>query len=269
MARLARSLEKLLEEVNTLAPSRSKASDGWIGDQSHQVRQSDHNPNSKGVVTAIDITHDPANGLDCNVLAEALRNSRDPRIKYVIFNKRAFDPYNLKGNWNWQPYSGSNPHTKHLHLSVRGDYDNTAPWQIGGEEMITEADARKLQAVYKDIANKDVEAGVREIMGKQGYKDFTFSIGVPYLQSKAAARAKDAAEFKKQIAELSKRPTQTQLDALRDELKKVTDQNVDLANKLKEAENKPPVVVDKTVDDSKRSAWDLISAGLRKLLGVK
>jgi hypothetical protein len=127
--RLAKSLEKLRDQVNTLHPNRSKASDGTIGDAQHANTVSDHNP-VNGVVTALDLTHDPAHGLDANNLAEALRNSRDPRIKYVIFNGRAFDPYNGFG-WGWQPYTGSNPHTSHIHISVTGDYDSTKAWDLG------------------------------------------------------------------------------------------------------------------------------------------
>jgi hypothetical protein len=34
----------------------------------------------------------------------------------------------------WVPYTGSNPHDKHLHLSVRSEpslYNSTAPWNLG------------------------------------------------------------------------------------------------------------------------------------------
>lgn len=42
--RIAESLQQLLDQVNQMAPGRSKASDGAIGDTSHQSRRSDHNP---------------------------------------------------------------------------------------------------------------------------------------------------------------------------------------------------------------------------------
>ena len=54
--RVAESLQRLLDQVNQMAPVRSKASDGAIGDASHQTRDSDHNPwvtdGNIGVVTA-------------------------------------------------------------------------------------------------------------------------------------------------------------------------------------------------------------------------
>ena len=84
MARRAKATEQLLEQVDAAAPARNKASDGWIGDEAHADRKSDHNPNAKRVVQAQDFTHDPAGGCDSYKLAEGLRARKDPRIKYVI-----------------------------------------------------------------------------------------------------------------------------------------------------------------------------------------
>jgi hypothetical protein len=64
--RPAKSLIQLRDQINQIAPNRSKASDGTIGDAAHASRASDHNPwvreGDAGVVTAIDITHDPDDG---------------------------------------------------------------------------------------------------------------------------------------------------------------------------------------------------------------
>ena len=133
--RVAKSLLTLREQVNAIAPNRSKKSDGTIGDSSHQPRASDHNPNADGVVTAMDITNDPNNGVDARALAELLRNSKDSRIKYVISNSQIFS--STKSPWEWRKYTGSNAHTKHVHISVVGDktlYDDVKPWPI---EMVS------------------------------------------------------------------------------------------------------------------------------------
>lgn len=122
--RLADALLKLREQVNAAYPKRSKASDGSIGDTAHSARTSDHNPDAHGVVNAIDITHDPASGCDAGKLAEALRRSRDPRIKYVIFGGRIFS--SKVEPWVWRPYSGANRHDKHVHVSVQNDGE----WRI-------------------------------------------------------------------------------------------------------------------------------------------
>lgn len=132
--RVARSLEVLRDQVNHLSPNRSRASDGTVGDTAHSSRTSDHNPNSAGVVCAMDITHDPAHGVDSEKLAEMLRSGKDARIKYVISNKKIFSGTG-QGNpaWVWRKYTGSNPHNKHVHISVKPDkasYDGAAVWKL-------------------------------------------------------------------------------------------------------------------------------------------
>jgi len=128
--RVARGLDKLLQQVNDLAPGRSKISDGSIGDTNHQGRRSDHNPDSRGIVRARDITHDARHGADMHEIAEALRLSRDRRIAYVIWNRRVFSA--TIEPWRWRHYPGENPHTKHMHVSVvpTSVADDTSDWEI-------------------------------------------------------------------------------------------------------------------------------------------
>jgi hypothetical protein len=140
--RVANSLNLLLSQINEIAPNRSKISDGSIGDPAHSSRVSDHNPDANGVVRARDFTHDPANGFDCTWLANQLVTSRDPRIKYIIWNDSIWQ-------WNgWREYDGTNPHTKHLHLSVVADdrADSLTPWEVN--EMTPEEKAQ-LDFLYK------------------------------------------------------------------------------------------------------------------------
>src|SRR5215207_6027505 len=110
--RVAKSLTTLLEQVNKFAPRRNKSSDGTRGDTAHAKRKSDHNPDANGVVKALDITHDPASGVDSYEIAEQLRIARDPRTSFVISNGRIFgDEGYAKRNgakaWTWAAYSGS------------------------------------------------------------------------------------------------------------------------------------------------------------------
>ena len=138
--RVAKSLERLRHQVNAMAPSRNKASDGGIGDPAHAKRTSDHNPwvdfdGRKGVVTARDITHDPAGGCDADRIAEQIRASRDPRVKYIIWNRRIASSAAKDGKapWEWRPYTGKNGHTHHIHISVqpeRAKYDDESDWQV-------------------------------------------------------------------------------------------------------------------------------------------
>lgn len=108
---LAPSLAAMRSEANTIAPRRSKSSDGSIGDADHSARTSDHNPADNGAVCAIDLTHDPAGGWDCNARVAQLVG--DPRVKYLIWNRRIWTP--ARG---WHPYVGKNPHDHHMHVSV-------------------------------------------------------------------------------------------------------------------------------------------------------
>lgn len=139
--RVARSLLTLRDQLNASYPNRNTASDGTIGDDAHcgGGGTSDHCPNvmddNIGVVTAFDATHDPASGCDMNKVVEAVRASKDARIKYVIWNKRICSSYAV-GNakaWDWRAYTGSNPHDKHAHFSVLPEkprYDDSTNWSI-------------------------------------------------------------------------------------------------------------------------------------------
>ncbi len=131
MARIAKSLDVLRSQVNALSPNRDKSSDGWIGDPRHQATKSEHNADPSGVVRALDITHDPKNGVDTYKISESLRLSRDPRILYVISNGRIFSSEIMP--FVWRPYRGSNPHDHHNHTSVvatPNQYDNPRPWDL-------------------------------------------------------------------------------------------------------------------------------------------
>lgn len=129
--RVAKSLLTLRDQVNALAPNRSKDSDGTIGDTAHSKTKSEHNPNAKGVVRAMDITHDPAHGFDSWKFADMLRLKKDPRIYYIISNGRIAAP--SIANNAWRKYTGKNPHDHHMHVSVLGDeklYDDPSRWDI-------------------------------------------------------------------------------------------------------------------------------------------
>lgn len=154
--RVARCLDQLLAQLNQLAPNRDKSSDGSIGDAAHASRDSDHNPwYGPGIVTARDFTHDPADGLDCQWLADTLVRSGDPRIKYIIWNRRIW-----QSNTGWKPYNGPNPHTKHLHLSAVASAlcDDPRPWNLGTKDddmALTDQDVDRIAKRVWEIAMKN------------------------------------------------------------------------------------------------------------------
>lgn len=123
MVSLAPSLVALRREVDTRYPTRSRVSDGWIGDASHSHRVSDHNPDDQGIVHALDVT---ASGIDVDELLRAVIG--DERVWYVIY-----DGVIRSRTYGWTPraYTGPNPHETHVHVSIRytGAAENdTTPW---------------------------------------------------------------------------------------------------------------------------------------------
>jgi hypothetical protein len=132
--RVAGSLLTLRSQIDALYPGRDKASDGTVGDAAHQAEQSDHNPDSQGIVRALDITHDPAHGCDIDKLTDALAAGRDPRISYVIANQLIMSGPAGPDPWVWRTYGGSDPHTNHVHISVVADVsaDRTTTWALPG-----------------------------------------------------------------------------------------------------------------------------------------
>lgn len=112
-----------LRDANGRWPSRKKASDGIMGDAAHQARPSDHN-----LGNAVDITHDPAAGCDGQSIAELAM--KDDRVSYIIWNRQIWSP--TRAAEGWRRYTGSNPHTLHVHISVHAskrDDDKAWPWQ--------------------------------------------------------------------------------------------------------------------------------------------
>ena len=112
----------VLRQATALSPKRKKLSDGLLPNAAHRKASpnSDHNTG-----LAVDLTHDPKHGIDCAVIFEKLKE--DERVQYLIFNKKIWNrKFAKQGN---RPYSGSNPHTKHLHISIVPEKANdTSPW---------------------------------------------------------------------------------------------------------------------------------------------
>ena len=112
----------VLRQATALCPSRKKASDGLLPSAAHihQNPNSDHNTGY-----AVDLTDDPKNGIDCTDIFEKLKE--DKRVKYLIFQGKIWSKERAKqGN---RVYSGSNPHNKHLHISINdGMGKDTSPW---------------------------------------------------------------------------------------------------------------------------------------------
>jgi len=156
--RPAKSLLVLNQEVNKEFPNRDHASDGMIGDVRHQHEPtSDHNgwvsdDQGKGVVRADDVdagpglnpneSHDETGDVVAEAALAALRThfglfkifkTKHPAMgngAYVI-HERQIASHKTKGKLI--PYSGVDPHTSHVHISValaQSGYDSLRSWKI-------------------------------------------------------------------------------------------------------------------------------------------
>jgi hypothetical protein len=185
--RIAGALLQLRNEINALAPNRSKASDGTVGDPAHRARASRHNPNAAGVVTAFDCTDDPANGCSIHAIAEQLigkakAGQTNPAFEYVVSNGRIAS---RSSGWEWQKYTGKNPHTHHVHFAVgRGPdkapgepFDDATPWGLSATAPAATAapaaaappaDPGKLAEDLAKIAAMVADIRAREIPPDEG-----------------------------------------------------------------------------------------------------
>jgi len=161
--RLAPTLKVLRDEINERWPHRDKTSDGTLGNASHAAGTSDHNPDSRGVVCALDIDEDlwgptdpapsfhsgtPAAGLVRELIANA-QAGHTPQLFYVIYERKI---YSRTYGWMEQNYSGANAHDHHVHISVYHDpkhADSTKPWGIADMALSDEDVKRIAKAVWE------------------------------------------------------------------------------------------------------------------------
>lgn len=125
---------------------------GSIGDASHASGTSDHNPElggsepgaDYGEVDAIDPMLGPTfTKDDAQRTVDALVESRDPRIAYIIWNRQIIS--STVSPWVWRAYTKDDPHTGHIHVSVNDKFNaNTAEWEIG---MLSQNDKAWIDAL--------------------------------------------------------------------------------------------------------------------------
>lgn len=128
-----------------------------VGDEAHAEGTSGHNHDDKPGVKAEDQDSDSkpeVRALDfmrgakfsaaqAAQLFEDLtrRPENQARLLYVIYNRRI---RSRSDGWKDRAYTGSNPHTDHVHVSGRAEDDeNTKPWSIGGSTVSAETDGLK------------------------------------------------------------------------------------------------------------------------------
>lgn len=131
----------------------------YIGDSAHCPGSSDHcDCSCCDVVCAVDVMKNGGPNMDA--LAEHIRQkvlAGDQRTKYLIWNKRIFSGHGQDYSPGvWRGYSGSNPHTDHVHLSIRHGsslYDDSSSWGWSGSSGSTPPPTTT-EPTYKDPTTK-------------------------------------------------------------------------------------------------------------------
>lgn len=119
----------LRNQIDRRWPNRDKRSDGVKGDEAHAARQSDHNPDSRGYVHAIDIDEDLNGSKNDNewladqVIALArMKRGGSARLKYMIYEDRIASGTYADHFWTWR--NGDYGHPIHMHISFTNVGEN-------------------------------------------------------------------------------------------------------------------------------------------------
>lgn len=182
-AYLAPSLAALRSEADARWPNRDTASDGWIGDPAHAARVSDHNPDpdANDVVRALDLDDD---GIDVDALLAAVIG--DERVEYVIHNRTI---WSRSRDWVPRPYTGSNAHTTHVHVSIRhtpAAEADTRPWLTPEEEDMPTAQ-EIADAILDSPLNLHDPKGLKPTQNITVREKMTSDV-IEQLQGRAASR---------------------------------------------------------------------------------
>jgi len=142
----------VLRQATAISPSRKKASDGLLPSKAH-INQSPNSDHNTGL--AVDLTDDPKNGIDCADIFQKLKE--DKRVNYLIFKGKIWSVE--RATEGDRDYSGSNPHNKHLHISINGSMGNdTSPWfwWMNQPKIINQIKARTIPVPTKKLAKEEV-----------------------------------------------------------------------------------------------------------------
>jgi len=154
---------------------------GTWGDSDHQNRKSDHNTGD-----AIDLSF----GGDQVKRQEVVNDlMKDPKTKYIISNGKIWNPNKSQ---DWRPYTGKDPHTSHIHVSVNR--------QFGGKTLYADSEEtlrRGLNDNAYDQAHLKLK-GTNVIRGLDNNQPVAVTDGSKY---KVLTGPQDTAKFKGNVYE--------------------------------------------------------------------
>lgn len=159
---LAPSLVRLRARVDELWPQRDRRSDGWLGDAAHRRRRSDHNPDARGIVHALDVT---TRGIDRSRLLDDVIGH--PAVNYVI---HAGMIWSRVRDFRAVPYTGPNPHDHHAHVSILHTSDAeryAGAWLPEEDDMpLSAGDLAKIRAMVVELLDERDEQLVAQLVAR-------------------------------------------------------------------------------------------------------
>lgn len=192
---LAPSLNVLRDEIDAAYPHRQKKMDGTIGDAAHAARDSDHNPNARGSVNALDVDEI---GIDAWALVACA--ILDDRTNYVIYEGKIWQ---RKHGFKPRPYTGPNAHKRHVHISIlqtRQAEQDVRPWGYRGRTNSTnntekENDMATAKEIAKEILLYPVQAnGKTQPLVQHWAESFVSTAAQSVAVGTEAARDKQLAQ---------------------------------------------------------------------------
>ena len=193
----AKTCSDALEQATHHWPNRNRASDGCCSSSTHQ-QQNPYSDHDEG--EAWDLTDDPAHGCDSRNELDGIRRRQVHGGKYGISDNQIFSSYPAYGYeaWEWRPYTGSNPHKAHGHLSIEHyarDFD--IDWFQVAKPM-TPADRKYIQALAAEQAKGRRHLRLRvPYMRGQDIKEVQVCLKIPYTRTYGVGTYRAVREFQK------------------------------------------------------------------------
>lgn len=126
----APALVTLRAQLDAMWPTRSRISDGLMATAAHAANDAAHGRRDDHALgNALDITSSQVVPMD----ALALALLADPRTVYVIWKRRIQSRVIQPGAW--RAYTGEDPHTSHLHVSIEAEKRaDASAWTLPEEQ---------------------------------------------------------------------------------------------------------------------------------------
>ncbi|MCM4080401.1 hypothetical protein [Paractinoplanes hotanensis] len=165
MPRLVPCLVALRADFDEVFPDRKNSSDGWIADGLHDST-SDHQPDGRGLVHAIDVDAGLGEGFTMRdvvaLIVQRCANGLEERLTYVIHDRVI---WSSSRGWKPKAYTGSNPHTQHAHFSASAlpaREQDTRSWHLEGVPMaLTAEDKKWIAAEIRKVVTGDADPTAR------------------------------------------------------------------------------------------------------------